>query len=177
VRRGEKKEHQFENYLRQAGLGPAAEEKIPLTSTASLEFGEQVKRMRQLLSGKYLRGAKLEEIFLEAMDCYIRHNCPVEKARRSLARRQAAKQAGKGGQGGGEDRRSRAIPVDTRLEVYLRGGCRCTYVGIQIDHIQPYALGGGCGPEPLRLLCRQHNLLEAERYFGHEHMQRFRRAG
>ena len=48
---------------------------------------------------------------------------------------------------------------------------------LQFDHIDPVALAGGKVPtaDDLRLRCRPHNLLEAERIFGREHMDQFRR--
>jgi HNH endonuclease len=46
---------------------------------------------------------------------------------------------------------------------------------VEVDHIIPKALGGKDAPENLRVLCRQHNLLMAERIFGREHMVRFRK--
>lgn len=42
---------------------------------------------------------------------------------------------------------------------------------VQVDHIIPRALGGGDEMENLRLLCRTHNLLMAERALGTEKMQ------
>ncbi len=59
----------------------------------------------------------------------------------------------------------RAIPAAVRRQVWQRDGGRCRYVDretgrrcnsrhlIEIDHILPYALGGGADPENLRLLC------------------------
>ena len=59
----------------------------------------------------------------------------------------------------------RAIPAVVRRQVWQRDGGRCSYVDrqtgrrcnsrhlIEIDHILPYALGGGADPENLRLLC------------------------
>ena len=59
----------------------------------------------------------------------------------------------------------RAIPAAVRRQVWQRDGGRCSYLDrqtgrrcnsrrlIEIDHILPYALGGGADPPNLRLLC------------------------
>ena len=63
----------------------------------------------------------------------------------------------------------RAIPAAVKRQVWQRDGGRCSYVDrqtgrrcnsrhmIDIDHILPYALGGGADPGNLRLLCRVHH--------------------
>ncbi len=72
---------------------------------------------------------------------------------------------------------SRHIPVALRDEISVRDGNQCTFVGrdgtrckatryLQIDHIKPFALGGGHNVGNLRLLCGAHNRLEAEEIFG-----------
>ncbi|MCA9728578.1 MAG: HNH endonuclease, partial [Candidatus Eisenbacteria bacterium] len=58
---------------------------------------------------------------------------------------------------------------------------QCTYVGpegrcperrgLEIDHRDPVARGGSNEPENLRVLCRAHNRLMAERAFGIGFMQ------
>ena len=62
-------------------------------------------------------------------------------------------------------RACRAVPAAIRREVWLRDGGRCRYVDpvtgrrcasrhlLQIDHVFPYALGGGAEQDNLRLLC------------------------
>ena len=57
----------------------------------------------------------------------------------------------------------RAIPAAVRRQVWQRDGGRCSYVDqqtgrrcssrhlIEIDHIRPYAMGGGADPDNLRL--------------------------
>jgi 5-methylcytosine-specific restriction endonuclease McrA len=68
--------------------------------------------------------------------------------------------------------------------VFVRDDGRCTYIeknglacdschGIQIDHIIPVALGGTNDLDNLRLLCREHNLLEANRLLGEQVMGRY----
>ena len=72
---------------------------------------------------------------------------------------------------------SRTIPAQVKREVWKRDGGRCTFMsatgrrcactrGLEYDHVQPVALGGGSTAENVRILCRKHNQLEAERRFG-----------
>ncbi len=72
---------------------------------------------------------------------------------------------------------TRGIPAEVRRAVWARDGGRCTFVGvrgarcsgrrfIEFDHIVPLARGGLATVENLRLRCRTHNRLEAERVFG-----------
>jgi len=63
----------------------------------------------------------------------------------------------------------RAIPAAVKRQVWQRDGGRCSYLDrrtgrrcnsrhlIEIDHIFPYALGGGADPGNLRLLCHAHH--------------------
>jgi 5-methylcytosine-specific restriction endonuclease McrA len=82
--------------------------------------------------------------------------------------------------------RTRHIPQSVRDEVFARDGGRCTFVGdngarcnsrwnLEIDHIVPFAKGGGNSPGNLRLLCARHNRLAAEREHGTEFMKSYHR--
>jgi 5-methylcytosine-specific restriction endonuclease McrA len=84
----------------------------------------------------------------------------------------------------GRNAKSRHIPKAIRDQVYARDGGRCTFVGkdgrrcncrweLEIDHIIPFARGGDKSPENLRLLCRRHNMIEAERVYGKELMNKY----
>ncbi len=77
---------------------------------------------------------------------------------------------------------SRYIPSSVRERVLERacyqcewtgpGGVRCSArTGLEIDHVDPYAKGGGVGEENLRALCQAHNLFSAAREFGEEFMR------
>jgi hypothetical protein len=79
-------------------------------------------------------------------------------------------------------RRSRYIPTEIRRTVWRRDGARCTFEdssghrcqergGLEIHHEQAFALGGATTFENLRLLCRAHNALHAERDFGRAHVE------
>ncbi len=59
--------------------------------------------------------------------------------------------------------------ADYQCEFRGPGGVRCTArTRLEVDHIDPVGKGGSSGEENLRVLCRGHNLLAAEREFGEE---------
>ena len=75
------------------------------------------------------------------------------------------------------------IPAAVRREVYEREGGTCAYVGegqrrcgstlrLEYQHIVPVARGGRSTLENITLYCRAHNLLQAEKDFGAEHVRR-----
>ncbi|MDE0448969.1 MAG: HNH endonuclease signature motif containing protein, partial [Spirochaetaceae bacterium] len=75
--------------------------------------------------------------------------------------------------------RSRYIPAAVRREVWRRDQGRCSYVDrhsgrrcgsryrLEIDHIVPFALGGGAEPANLRLRCEAHHRLRHAQRHGH----------
>jgi 5-methylcytosine-specific restriction endonuclease McrA len=79
---------------------------------------------------------------------------------------------------------ARYIPASVKREVWERDGGRCTFVSAEgrrcesrspeFDHIVAIARGGMSSLENLRLRCRAHNQLEAERTFGADFMARKR---
>jgi hypothetical protein len=79
----------------------------------------------------------------------------------------------------------RGIPKSVCRLVWERDGGKCAFVSadghrcettrrLEIDHIQPLALGGATTPDNLRLLCRPHNQFEAERVLGKDHVAKKR---
>ena len=46
-----------------------------------------------------------------------------------------------------------------------------TRTRLEVDHIDPFEKGGGRGEENLRMFCRAHNLLAADREFGEDFMR------
>ncbi len=81
-------------------------------------------------------------------------------------------------------RSSRSIPKSVKLSVMNRDEKQCTFVSkdgmrctekyaLQFDHKVPHAVGGSNSRDNIRLLCKTHNLLLAERFFGKEKIAAF----
>lgn len=73
---------------------------------------------------------------------------------------------------------SRYIPKWLKIKIWKRDQGECQFENrgtkikcrskhaLEIDHIQPFALGGETSEENLRLLCRNHNQFQAQEIFG-----------
>ncbi len=79
--------------------------------------------------------------------------------------------------------RSRHVSAADKRDVLERDGSRCTFVdgrgrrcaergGLEFAHIEPDARGGAAVASNLRLRCRAHNRLDADRDFGRSKMNR-----
>jgi 5-methylcytosine-specific restriction endonuclease McrA len=163
-----------------------------LRVTVDAAFKEDLNQLTELLSHKIPDGdlaAVLREAVRCAIDKHGRRKGAVEPARK-----RATSVAGRAGSGQEGEVRSEqqlrharaAIPAEVRRQVWKRDGGQCTWRGpdgrrcttrwkLEVDHIDPAALGGPPSVDNLRLLCRAHNTLHAEQIFGREHMARFRR--
>lgn len=75
--------------------------------------------------------------------------------------------------------KARYIPASLKRTVWLRDQGQCTYKDcrskyfLELDHIQPLALGGKTELSNLRLLCRVHNQRAAINSFGFKRMDGF----
>jgi 5-methylcytosine-specific restriction endonuclease McrA len=155
---------------------PVAEDRWSLRVTLDVAAKDELEALKALLSHKIPDG-DLAAVLREAIRCGIETH---GKRRGAVAPARERKPR--------PSFDPRNIPASVRREVWKRDGGRCTFAGpdgrrcesrwqLQFDHVDPVALGGGSTADKLRLRCRPHNLLEAERVFGREHMDRFRRAG
>jgi hypothetical protein len=81
----------------------------------------------------------------------------------------------------------RYVPAEIRRPVWRRDEARCTFLdasgrrcheraGLELHHDHAFALGGQTTLENLRLVCRAHNALFAERDFGRAHVERMKSA-
>jgi 5-methylcytosine-specific restriction endonuclease McrA len=82
--------------------------------------------------------------------------------------------------------RKRHVPAAIRRAIWSRDSGRCTFTepggqrcheraGLELHHEHAFALGGRTTAENLRLVCRAHNGLLAERDFGWAHIERRRK--
>lgn len=83
---------------------------------------------------------------------------------------------------------SRYVPMQDRRVVAARSGGQCEFIepktkhrcssrfGLELDHIQPFALGGETKAQNLRHYCRAHNTLAAVHVFGEAKMVAHKRS-
>ncbi|WP_242360582.1 HNH endonuclease [Anaeromyxobacter sp. SG17] len=152
---------------------------------------EDLETLRSLLSHKVPDG-DLAAVLHEAIRCAIEKHGKRKGAVAPERKTKEAKQAGTTNAAATKKTAAKppaartTIPAIVRRAVWTRDGGRCAWVGpdgcrcnsrwrLELDHIQPAALGGLSTIDNLRLACRAHNLLHAEKTFGREHMDRFRR--
>jgi 5-methylcytosine-specific restriction endonuclease McrA len=159
--------------LGQGTGGKRKELRYSIKFEASARFNAKLERVQALLSGKSPRRVGLEQALEAALDEYLERKDPQVRAERRRGKRKERT---------GKKERMPAgarphIPAERRDEVWERDGGRCTYVGedgrrcdsrwdVEVDHKVPLSRGGGDSAGELRLLCRPHNQLEAERILG-----------
>jgi hypothetical protein len=157
-------------------ITPLAPERYALQVTVSQPTYEKLQHARALL-GHAVPTGDLAEVLDRALDSLIakleRRKCAATSKPRATRPRRS--------------RNVRYIPAPVRRAVWERDGGRCTFVSdtghrcdersrLEFDHIEPVARGGRSTLEGLRLRCRAHNQLEAERTFGSGFMEQKRRA-
>jgi hypothetical protein len=137
-----------------------------LTFYADEELLGMIDRYRELKGT-----TKLEEMFKSVLGSELRRLDPLRRDNRADAVTLPAKET------------SRYVPVSIARTLHKRSASRCEFIDpetgrrcesrfrLQIDHVQPFALGGPTSFENLRLLCPSHNALEARRAYGDEKIQ------
>ncbi len=139
---------------------------------------EKLEAARQGLSHA-IPGATSEQVLEAGLDLLLRRRA----RRRGLVARPRALKPIKSGAGGGNVGQS-SVPAHVRRAVWTRDAGRCQWpldeggvcgstLRLELDHVIPSARGGPTTIGNLRLLCRFHNQLAAQRVFGEEWMSRF----
>ena len=133
-------------------------------------------------------GFSMKEVFQKVLIDYTKRKSPKEREkRREARRRKSATTPSRPIQITAKQSNTRTPSVAAKDRVYLHDDGQCTFVSedgvrcpcrekLKFDHIKPYALGGESTESNLRLLCKAHNQLMAERVLGREFMER-KRAG
>lgn len=152
----------------------AATRKFKIEFPADGEFVAKMERVRALLSGRFPSGVSMEMLFSLLMDEYLERHAPEKKAKRREKRAKTARERRAKREAGPPPKRSRHIPNELRDRVFARDGGRCTWTSpdgkrcnsrwdLEIDHIEPFCRGGEHRLDNLRLLCANHNRLEAKK--------------
>ena len=151
-------------------LVPLSETRHKVQFTANDELRNKLERARDLMRHANADG-DLSVVVERAVDLLLEK---LEKQRLGKTTRPRRSR---------ESGEPASVPRATRRAVFERDGERCTFTDsggcrcpattwLELDHVTPRARGGTNDLENLRVRCRAHNLLYAERYFGKEHVAR-----
>lgn len=159
-----------------ARVGDAASVSSEIRRLVSFEMTEEVWKLveeaRQIVGP-----VPVAKLFEQALRTFVKKHRPERLRQRDAEVTSPVKRAPVAKSPEGPIRRSRVISRPIKRAVVARDDGQCTFVApdgrrcterhcLQIDHIEPYALGGANTAENLRLLCPAHNRLFAERTFG-----------
>jgi len=159
-----------------------AVEKVFVQFLADEEFLTLFEEVRGLMGGHALDSSFADVIKLVLNEYRERHSPAARKQRRDERKRATSPDSHRWEWKNAQDESTRHVPDEVRDEVVVRDGGQCTFVapdgtrcqckkGLQIDHINPFAVGGSHDVSNLRLLCGGHNKLAAERTMGKHVMQ------
>jgi hypothetical protein len=157
-----------------ARVAPLAPERYSIQCTVSQSTYEKLQRAKELL-GHAVPSGDLAQVLDRALDA-LNEKLEHRKFARTAHPRPCHRS---------DD--ARHIPASVKRAVWERDQGRCTFVGdgghrcesrtrLEFDHVEPVAQGGHATVKGLRLRCRAHNQLEAERVFGRDFMNTRRRA-
>jgi 5-methylcytosine-specific restriction endonuclease McrA len=160
-------------------VDPVSADQWSVRFTADAAFKEDLETLKCLLSHKIPDG-NLTAVLREAVRCAIdRHGKRRGAVKPERRRKPATPRPRRPGV-------REPVPAEVKRAVFERDGGQCTYVSpegrrcdsrwqLELDHVEPAALGGPSTIENLRLRCKVHNRLHAEQTFGRERMAFFRR--
>ena len=159
-------------------LEPLSADRYGVHFTADSEFRELLERVRGL-AGHRLPSGDLMTLFKRGLEAYERE---LSKERFAVGRKARSPQppnpsSGSNPKPNANSKRKRHRSAAVTRAVYLRDGGQCSYVSpagrrcsarrcLELDHVDPWAVGGEDTVENLRLRCRAHNQRYARQYFG-----------
>jgi hypothetical protein len=138
---------------------------------ASDELRAKIEQAQDLLRHRIPNG-DLAAVVERAFDVLVWH-LRLEKFGRTDRPQRTPRQSADPGHVSNEVKREVASRDEERCAFVGTNGERCPARGfLEFDHVHPRALGGDGSAENVRLLCRAHNALAAERVFGRERVDR-----
>ena len=155
-------------------LAPLGTGRFELRTTLDQEAHDLLRQLQALLAHA-IPGGEIPELLKRALRLAVRD---AERQRHAAASRPGSKRRSKN---------PRHVPAAVRRAVHARDEGRCTFVStsgrrcaekrfLQYDHVHPVARGGESTVANIRLRCRAHNQLDAERTYGSGFMQEQRQA-
>ena len=153
---------------------PLTPELRRLNVTVSADFIAELEQVRAALSHKCPNG-DFESVVREAFRLVLER----DRKRKALTDRPRTQSKALG-------ENDRYVPAAVKREVWERDQGRCTWpMGdgdvcgsthrLEFDHDLEVALGGKPAIGNIRLLCKSHNLMKAERHLGRDFMAKFRK--
>ncbi len=153
---------------------PLSPARYKVTFTASAELRDELERLQALMHedlAAVIKAAVTEKLERLEAKRYAETKAP----RKSLEETDTSAS-------------SRYMPAAVRRVVRKRDLGQCTFVdkhgrrcterrGLEFHHDDPYGRGGDRSPSNVRLLCKVHNAFLAERDYGKEVMDQYRRSG
>ena len=163
-------------------LEPARPEVFNFRFAANRRFKEKFERLAEVL-GVQNPLQHMAELMEQAIDIALDKKDVKRKHARRLAKAKNADNSPQKSSLGKISTKNRYIPTHTRERVHARAGYQCEFrakdgtqcsarTGLEIDHLLPFALYRSHDEKFLRLLCRSHNRLAAEKVFGTEFIQK-----
>lgn len=176
------REHSLDEHALKHVVQVPASKRFLLQVTLDEHTHDRLRYAQALLSHS-VSPHDVPRLILKALEALIekteKRRLGAPKPRRAAARKPSARSIAR------KPARKRYIPTNVRRAVWERDRGQCTFVSsgghrcaerrfLEFDHVEPLARGGRATVEGLRLRCRAHNQLEAERAFGLEFMNQKR---
>ena len=152
-------------------MTPLAPERFALQVTISQGTRDKLRYAQELL-GHQIAPGDVAQVLDRALDALIHQLEKTKFAATDRPRRPGAR----------TNPDSRHISDEVKRAVWARDRGQCTFVSegghrceartdLQFDHVDAFARGGSATVSGIRLRCRAHNQLDAERTFGAEFMR------
>ncbi len=164
-------------------LEPARTDVFNFRFSADGDFKEKFERLAEVL-GVENPLKNMAKVFERAVDISLEKKDPKKKLERRLEKERklgAAPEKSRPDEisetGEEENAKSRYIPSGVRERVFECAGYQCQFraadgtrcssrTGLEIDHERPFAIYRSHEEGHLRVLCKRHNLFQAERVYG-----------